>query len=78
MSGAACVAMNMPVYNRTYKHEETVLFAQSREEFLYQTSRLVKDHALRKYLVENMQGYIREERDITKHTDEWMTAINGD
>lgn len=78
MSGAACVAQSHPVYMGSYRHGEHVLFGNARWEILEQTKRLCRDRMLRESLVETMQAYIRDERDITKHTGEWMAAINGD
>lgn len=77
MSGAACVAQAHPVYLRSYRHEQHVLFGNSREEILAQTIRVCQDRRLRESLVETMQGYIREERDIRNHTREWEEAIRG-
>lgn len=78
MSGAAVVAQNCPVFNRTYKHEETVLFAGGVDEFGYQLQRLVKDAKLREELVLNMRRYILEERTAQGHADEWRKAVCGD
>lgn len=75
LSGAACVAQNCLVYNRTLTDQ--VLFAGSPMEYVVQMRRLIKDPALRRGLVEGTLGYIREERMLLDHADEWKEAVYG-
>lgn len=77
MSGAAVIASNMPVYNQTVKHFENGILAGSREEMWIWTQRLCNDRGLREALVDAGQEYVREERDIIKHADEWREAVLG-
>lgn len=77
LSGAACVAQNNLVYNRTLKHDEHVLFAGSPAEFVEMTKVLVRDADRRVRLVENTNEYIREERLLADHADEWREAVLG-
>jgi hypothetical protein len=78
MSGAACVASNHPLYNRTFKHREHVLFASGKAEFLWAAQELVRDRGLREHLVGNMQAYIREHRSFPVNgLPEWEAALNG-
>lgn len=77
ISGAATVAQNNAVYNRTIVHGETGLLAGSPREFIECVSLLMKDEKLRLELVANAQQYIRENRGLKQMRDEWMAAING-
>ncbi|HEX7071470.1 MAG TPA: hypothetical protein VF190_11720, partial [Rhodothermales bacterium] len=77
LSGAACVAHNCLVYNRTLKGEEHVLFAGSPLEYVHQMRRLIKDAELRNALVRNTNEYIREERMLLDHKKEWEEAVFG-
>lgn len=77
MSGAASVAQNCVVYNRTLTHEQHCLLAGSRDEMGWAVMRLCRDAKLRRELVLNTQAYIREERDIAKNVGEWREAVTG-
>jgi glycosyltransferase involved in cell wall biosynthesis len=77
ISGAAVVAQNNTVYNKTLIHGETALLAGSPQEMLKHTALLMKDENLRERLVANLQQYIREERSEFQMRQEWMAAISG-
>src|SRR5439155_24101308 len=62
ISGAAPVAQNNAVYNRTIIHGETGLLAGSPSEMIDCVALLMKDEKLRQRLVENGRQYVREER----------------
>ena len=78
VAGAAVIASNTPVYNTNWTHGETALLASSPQEMLDHVDLLIRKPALRERLVEAAQQYVREERDITKHADEWLEAVSGD
>lgn len=75
ISGAATIAMNNEVYNRTIVHMETGILCGSPSEMLNAVDLLVKDEKLRLRLVANAQQYIREERGEKQLREEWSTAI---
>jgi glycosyltransferase involved in cell wall biosynthesis len=75
MSGAATVASNVEVYSRSIRHGETGLLAGSREELLRCVQRLCADRGLRDRLAKNAAQYVREERCIDQHADEWREAV---
>lgn len=75
MSGAAVIASNNEVYNRTIVHGETGLLVGSAEEMLQAVERLVRDHKLRETLLNNAQQYVREERGLKQLREEWGVAI---
>jgi len=75
INGAAVVASNNEVYNRTIVHGETGLLAGSDREFLYFVEELVKKPKLRRMLVENAQQYVREERGLKQLQEEWGAAV---
>lgn len=77
ISGAAVVASNHPVYSRNWVHGETALLCGSDREMIDAVERLMRDENLRSRLVENARQYVREERNIEKHVDEWRAAIYG-
>jgi hypothetical protein len=77
IAGVAPVLQNHPVYNKTWKHEETCLLAGSPAEFINCTLRLMADDALRERIVSNSQQYVREERDLWKRAVEWKQAVLG-
>ena len=75
ISGAAVVAQNNEVYNRTIVHGETGLLAGSPQEMLEAVETLVRDENLRLRLVENAQQYVREERGLKQLREEWGAVI---
>lgn len=77
LSGAACVAHNCLVYNRTAVHGETSLLAGSPREYVAQLDALLKSPKLRRDLVANTNQYIREERLIENNKQEWKEAVFG-
>ena len=77
LSGAATVAQNCLVYNRTAIHGETALLAGSAEDFRRQTNELIKSSGLRQRLVQSTRQYISEERLLRKNADEWREAVFG-
>jgi glycosyltransferase involved in cell wall biosynthesis len=77
MAGAATVASNIEVYSRAIRHGETGLLAGSWQEMLDCVRTLSKDRKLRDELAANAAQYVREERVIEKHADEWREAITG-
>ena len=78
ISGAAVICQSHPVYTKNWKHEENCLLAGSPNEFIEATKRLMRDSVLRRELIASAQEYVRTERDITKHADEWRQAVLGD
>jgi hypothetical protein len=78
ISGAAVVASNTPVYNTNWVHGETALLASSPREMLEHVELLIRKPSLRERLVEAAQQYVREERDLSKHANEWQEAVLGD
>ena len=77
ISGAACVAQNSVVYNRTAKHGENVLFANSPTEFVLQMRELIRNPRLRRDLAGATMEYIEKERMIENNRDEWRQAVYG-
>lgn len=77
ISGAAVIAQNHPVYNKTWKHMETAILVGSEREMADAVELLVKRPGLRRRLVENARQYVLEERDIRKHKAAWSAAIFG-
>lgn len=77
LSGAACIAQNCLVFNRTAKHGETVLFAASPAEFGHRLMELIGNSELRRRLVENARQYIAENRMIENNQKEWRDAVYG-
>jgi glycosyltransferase involved in cell wall biosynthesis len=75
ISGAATIAMNNEVYNRTIVHGETGLLVGSPEEMLRAVDRLVRDERLRETLVANARQYVEEERGLRQLREEWGAAI---
>ena len=78
IAGAAVVASASPVYTENWVHGETALIASSPQQMLDHVDLLIRKPALRERLVEAAQQYVREERDITKHANEWREAVCGD
>lgn len=76
-SGAACVAHNCLVYNRTAVHGDTALLAGSPREYVAQLDALLKSPKLRRELVANTNQYIREERLLENNKEEWRSAVYG-
>lgn len=77
VAGAAVVASATPVYTRNWVHGETALLATSPQQMLDHVDLLIRKPSLRERLVANAQQYVREERDIRKHADEWREAVLG-
>ena len=77
LSGAACVAHNCLVYNRTARHGETALLASSPAEYVASVDRLIRDPSLRERLVAATLEYVNEERLLSKNTREWEEAVLG-
>lgn len=75
LSGAATVAQNCAVFNKTFVGEETCLFAGSPTQFISQTVRLIQDDDLRERLAANARRYVMEERLLQNNIDEWKAAI---
>lgn len=77
ISGAAVIAQNIPVFNRTWKHKETALLVGSPSEMIDAVKLLMRDRKLREELVANGQQYVRECRNETHLREEWMSALDG-
>jgi glycosyltransferase involved in cell wall biosynthesis len=71
IAGAAVIAQNNSVYNKTWKHGETALLVGSPNEMLEAVKTLVSDPELRSRLVENARQYVREERGEKQLREEW-------
>lgn len=77
ISGAAVIAQNHPVYNKSWVHGETALLCSSMDDFVGAVDLLRRDERLRLRLVANAQQYVREERDLAKHAGEWREFVYG-
>ena len=77
MNGAAIVAPNFETYNRHWRHKETCLMYGGKAEMLGCVRSLVRDPVMRERLVENAAQYVREERTVQKHAQEWREAVCG-
>lgn len=77
LSGAATIAQNCLVYNRTAVHGEHALMANSPKEFHDRMIDLIERAPLRERLVANTRQYIREERLLLKNANEWRSAVLG-
>ena len=77
LSGAPTVAQNCLVYNRTFEHGETCLMAGSPADYVRQLRSLIDSPELRERLVTNTNQYIKEERMLADHTQEWRDAVYG-
>ncbi len=77
LSGAACVAQNCLVYNRTGCHGESLLLASSPAEYVTRTLDLLQSPSLRARLVAGTLQYIREERLLSRNKREWEEAVLG-
>lgn len=77
ISGAAVVAQNNPVYNRTWVHGETALLVGGPQEMLEAVELLIRKPKLRERLVENARQYVREQRGDKQLKEEWSVAIAG-
>src|SRR5262249_23733412 len=77
MSGAAFVAQNNLVYNRTWKHGETALLAGGPDEMAHAVADLINNHRQREELAEAAKQYVLEERTIQGNLHEWQEAIVG-
>lgn len=75
IAGAAVIAANNPVYNKTWKHGETALLVGSPSEMIDAVSLLMRDRKLRERLVANAQQYVREERGEKQLKSEWGAAV---
>jgi glycosyltransferase involved in cell wall biosynthesis len=77
VSGAATVATNCPVYNKTIVHGETGLLAGSPSEMIDCVALLMRHEDLRQRLAANAQQYVREERGAKQMREEWGNAITA-
>ena len=75
IAGAATIAQNNSVYNRTIKHGETGLLVGSPNEMLEAVKTLVTNPDLRQSLVENARQYVREERGEKQLKEEWGAVL---
>jgi glycosyltransferase involved in cell wall biosynthesis len=75
ISGAATIAQNNEVYNRTIIHGETGLLVGSPQEMIQAVELLARDENLRLRLVENARQYVREERGLKQLREEWGQAV---
>ncbi len=76
ISGAAVIAQDTPVYNRTLIHGETALLVKDEREMLYATDILIGDPALRLRLANNLRRYVYEERGLKQLRSEWGAALS--
>jgi glycosyltransferase involved in cell wall biosynthesis len=75
VAGAAVVAWNNTVYNRTWVHGETALLVGSPSEAIDAVDLLARDDNLRLRLVENARQYVREERGNRQLREEWGEVL---
>jgi hypothetical protein len=76
MSGAAMVLANHEVY-ADWQHGETCLKANGPADYQRAVQELSRDENLRERLVTNATDYVRSERLIGQHADEWKEAVCG-
>lgn len=77
MSGAAIVAQNNPVYNKTLIHNETALLVGGPDEMALAVAELIRHPRLRERLTGAMKQYILEERTMQKQgLAEWKAALD--
>lgn len=77
MSGAATIAQNSVVYNKTLVHGETGLLAGSPAEFTARMLTLIADDDIRERLVTNTKQYITDNRLLANNKKEWEDAVYG-
>ncbi len=78
VSGAAVVAESHPVFRSAgWVHEVNCLLTSSQNEMARQTVRLIRDHALRRELVQNAREMVATERNEAVMRDEWRAALAG-
>jgi hypothetical protein len=77
LSGAATIAQNSVVYNRTMEHGVTGALAGSPKEHLAWMLRLINNDDLRESMVRETNKYIRRERLLSRNVGEWNDAIFG-
>jgi glycosyltransferase involved in cell wall biosynthesis len=75
ISGAAVIAQDTPVYNRTLVHGETALLVRDQREMLHAVDILLNDEALRMRLVNNLRRYVAAERNENALRREWGAAL---
>lgn len=77
IAGAATIAQNNSVFNKTIIHRETGLLVGSPSEMIDAVALLMKNPKLRVELVANAQQYIRENRSEDQIRREWMAVLDG-
>ncbi len=77
IAGAATIASDTVVYNKTIIHGETGLLVRTEGEMAAAVGLLARDENLRLRLVNNARQYIAENRGTAQLREEWMAAING-
>lgn len=75
MSGAATVAQNNPVYNKTIVHGETGLLAGGPDEMAFAVADLIRNVRYRKELARAAKEYVLGNRTIQGNIHEWRDAI---
>jgi hypothetical protein len=77
ISGAACVLMRHPVFERAgWKHEENCLLASTQSDMGIQTLRLLRDPVLRRDLVAAAREMVANERNDEVMRTEWLAAVS--
>jgi hypothetical protein len=76
IAGAATIAQNNSVFNRSIIHGETGLLVGSPSEMIDAVKLLMLKPKLRKTLVANAQQYIRENRGEDQLRSEWLAALD--
>lgn len=76
ISGAAVIAQNNLVYNRTLIHGETAILVNNPQEMVDAVKLLATDENLRMRLVNNLRQYIYEERGVRQMREEWTAAVS--
>jgi glycosyltransferase involved in cell wall biosynthesis len=78
MSDTAVIAQNVEVYSGTVRHGETGFLAGSPAEFLHWTKVLCENPRTREDVIRANADYVRSERTIHHHLNDWKAAIFGD
>lgn len=77
MSGAATVAQNHPIYNKTIKHGETGLLAGGPDEMAYAMADLIRNARYRREIANASKQWVLENRTIQANLNEWRDPIVG-
>lgn len=75
IAGAATIAQNTIIYQKTIRHMENGILVGSPREMMEAVDLLIRDPALREELVANARRYVLEERGLKQLREEWLAAV---